>query len=621
MRILQAHVEERPDVWALVVSGAGPATQLHLSTDGHAALSDVDCVGLNVQLPPGLVNSGSSGRARRCKGRLVVTWPRPIHATEASFAKDATLVALVAADHATQVPECTAVTAAAAAVSAAAAGAAPTSATTLTSEDSAAVTPEERWKKYLSGRDELDRKLALMHALYAEMNALMREKVLDARGDSITGSAALDPPKFDVPDGLRIDDDDTLGRCLVSTTTWAASDVMLKEKPCVILPAACVALHEKCDYLAAWRGFTAEQRVALRSFASHIEMATKEDWEMLGLSETEIADLKAENIDSSRDSLVHFRMVQRVNAHRFGEGAALFAVGSKCSHSCCPNTRSVQRDGHLELWATREILPDEPIYISYIQEDACLLEDTCARRQHLWDTFWFLCRCSRCSQPDTTRLFVCKDPCCGGAVSPLETAQVYATTNPEWLPEPAMWGCDRCCGPLPADDPWMRGRLEAERRVVERWRNLRTLVGDASARMASPEHFVTLWAAAYAGESDFPRAWEELQGLRAEASACLAPSHWVSAQAALLSTGLALGRAASGFQLPVDEGEVVQGVRTFVELALRVCPEVGWILQDTVEQTLSMLRDCRAGTLVERVALISGAAHALQEPELLDEMD
>merc|ERR1712151_184415 len=116
-------------------------------------------------------------------------------------------------------------------------------------------------------------------------------------------------------------------------------------------------------------------------------------------------------------------MVQRVNAHKFGDAAALFATASRLSHSCRPNCRAVEHDGELEIWSLRRLGRGEPLCISYMQDDMLLFMDTASRRRHLWNKFCFICRCSRCCNPDDSRQFLCT---CGGAMSPAEASLVPA---------------------------------------------------------------------------------------------------------------------------------------------------------------------------------------------------
>ncbi|CAB9509538.1 expressed unknown protein [Seminavis robusta] len=91
--------------------------------------------------------------------------------------------------------------------------------------------------------------------------------------------------------------------------------------------------------------------------------------------------------------------------------AALLAYGSKLAHSCAPNTIQFSKtsDGYMHFKVIRPIKSGDSLSISYIRE--LFSSPTFARRDELWKSKSFVCRCPRCMGPDHCRVIRCPNKC------------------------------------------------------------------------------------------------------------------------------------------------------------------------------------------------------------------
>jgi len=84
------------------------------------------------------------------------------------------------------------------------------------------------------------------------------------------------------------------------------------------------------------------------------------------------------------------------------EGIGLFALQSRCSHSCSPNAEvSFPHNDHtLVLTALHPIQQGEEILVSFL-EDCQLLRGRATRKRLLWKNFAYVCSCARCETGDS----------------------------------------------------------------------------------------------------------------------------------------------------------------------------------------------------------------------------
>ncbi len=102
----------------------------------------------------------------------------------------------------------------------------------------------------------------------------------------------------------------------------------------------------------------------------------------------------------------------------------------------------------ITLYATRDIPGDSVISATYTHT----LWDTPRRRDHLWRSKCFWCRCRRCADPSEFGTWLSCGACpgCGGRVAPADPLD----PDPE-----AEWRCDKCSRATPAGE---MARLTAE---------------------------------------------------------------------------------------------------------------------------------------------------------------
>jgi hypothetical protein len=93
-------------------------------------------------------------------------------------------------------------------------------------------------------------------------------------------------------------------------------------------------------------------------------------------------------------------LVKACNAHAcFSQGsrsAALYAIGSKMRHSCCPNVvyTSQRTEGIGSFIAKSDIAPGDELFISYVDRT----RSTPMRRAVLIENYLFECQCERCTK-------------------------------------------------------------------------------------------------------------------------------------------------------------------------------------------------------------------------------
>lgn len=132
-------------------------------------------------------------------------------------------------------------------------------------------------------------------------------------------------------------------------------------------------------------------------------------------------------------------------------GSALYFLPSLMSHSCFPSAMwHADRNNNFVLRARRRIEPGEEITITYLDEEE-LVGTASARREHLYRTKDFWCRCSRCeAEEDASRGFACP---CGGQIFAPARAEAEAEGLGSASLARALLGrrCGGCGLRVPAD--------------------------------------------------------------------------------------------------------------------------------------------------------------------------
>lgn len=158
-------------------------------------------------------------------------------------------------------------------------------------------------------------------------------------------------------------------------------------------------------------------------------------------------------------------------------GCALYLEASTANHSCSPNAVQSFDDRVLSLRCIRPILKGEEVTVGIIQ----LHRHSAARQQSLRESYFFECRCDRCTSEgagaEDARLtgYTCLDKCCPGVCvsrglgssrerSPSTADEEEASSAANTLPETRDTDCLICsiCGaPRSAED------AESESRAIE----------------------------------------------------------------------------------------------------------------------------------------------------------
>lgn len=337
------------------------------------------------------------------------------------------------------------------------------------------------------------------------------------------------PPAGRVHEFLTIKITDSLGVHALSATAFKPGDLIISEAAILRVPPLSPQVEHQLErrfggksaflqpaLAVHWPSVTAEQQVATMTlFYAHQLIVTGQS-SLIQATCRACAEL-IETEENLRDrwtvpDLVRFLHVVDLNIHRDGEVednssfAGLFVFGSKFSNSCAPNCRwSFGTEGHLEYHAIRDIAPGEALTFSYIGNGLSLVEGTVARQRRL-GALWFVCRCSRCTGPETTRQMRC--PLCSAPHCAPDTEEESASKFIDWtgagplqdvIPEPKTWRCSSCEGTTPAS----RMPLDVERELSQ-------LVPEVLGN--TPE----------TAANDRRRAWQ----LSQRASRELGPLHW-----------------------------------------------------------------------------------------------
>ena len=250
-------------------------------------------------------------------------------------------------------------------------------------------------------------------------------------------------------DGTRLEVHDTLGRVVVATRSFAQGEVVMAEQPLIIFDASLNAPPD--SYLQAFTSATSlVQASVLDMFhppldkdtpvvAARRRLAYSVDG-IFGLSKELIHKLLVIRDTNCHSYTGHEVAYSEVMGGAISKKAALFDLGSKVAHSCCPNVsyNSKSKHGGLVYLAIRPISAGEMVTYSYI--DNTWTSTTHERQAACLEEKDFLCHCTRCACLDTTRTICCPTKGCAGFV------------NPQLLTQPLQqWACT-VCGPLDGGD-------------------------------------------------------------------------------------------------------------------------------------------------------------------------
>lgn len=271
-------------------------------------------------------------------------------------------------------------------------------------------------------------------------------------------------------DGVRVDvDADGHGLALFATRAFAPGDVLLDEPPLFLLveeedgvdaellAATCAATGRApaeelprtfAAVLALWLRLGARERAAMGALFCTPDGPGLA--ELCGSIAADVRDRVPRLAAADPSELGAALCAWLLSSHDTAcdatgrGGAAIFAIGHRCNHSCAPNVAYVPVGKHrLSLRALVPIAAGEPVVCSYLCQHE-LLAPRAQRRQLLAARKSFVCDCARCRAADEAeperRL-----PCaCGGHT---------AVT-------PGSWLCDRCGSRAPPSDAVLRAEAE-----------------------------------------------------------------------------------------------------------------------------------------------------------------
>ena len=249
-------------------------------------------------------------------------------------------------------------------------------------------------------------------------------------------------------DGTRLEVHDTLGRVVVATRSFAPGEVVMAEQPLIVFDASPGASPE--SYLRAFASATSlVQASVLDMFHPPLDKDTK-----VVAARRRVANGLDGIFGLSKELIHKLLLIRDTNAHSYtghevayseviggafpgsSTKAALFDLGSKVAHSCCPNVSytSKRRHGGLVYLAIRPISADEMVTYSYI--DNTWTSTTRERQATCLEVKDFLCHCTRCAGLDTTCAIFCPTKSCAGFAIPKSLTQPLQ-----------QWACT-VCGPL-----------------------------------------------------------------------------------------------------------------------------------------------------------------------------
>tara|TARA_B100000795_G_scaffold96498_1_gene70812 strand:- start:340 stop:1668 length:1329 start_codon:yes stop_codon:yes gene_type:complete len=252
-------------------------------------------------------------------------------------------------------------------------------------------------------------------------------------------------------DGTRLEVHGTLGRVVVATRSFAPGEVVMAEQPLIVFDASPGASPE--SYLQAFASATSlVQASVLDMFHPPLDKDTP-----VVVARRRVANGLDGIFGLSKELIHKLLLIRDTNCHSYtghevaysevmggafggvpgnSTKAALFDLGSKVAHSCCPNVSytSKSRHGGLVYLAIRPISADEIVTYSYI--DNTWTSTTRERQATCLEVKDFLCHCTRCAGLDTSCAIFCPTKSCAGFA------------NPKSLTQPLQqWTCT-VCGPL-----------------------------------------------------------------------------------------------------------------------------------------------------------------------------
>eukprot|EP00667_Euglena_gracilis_P018383 EG_transcript_19531 len=245
---------------------------------------------------------------------------------------------------------------------------------------------------------------------------------------------------------LAVEDRPGRGRCLIAQRMIRAGELVLDEAPLIS--------SERSDPLQLLRAFCDSpapvQALVLDMFAPPLDTPA----DLVHSAGVQARQAKRSAVFATQyDVAVLHRalVVFQLNAHAFGPGLALFAVGCRLNHACDANTEyTTQRvPGHGCHIAIQQIAAGQEVTTDYLGRASAL--PTTLRQQRLLREKLFTCSCPRCTGPDLVQAMPC--PTCAAAVQqppfPSEDVEAWASV-PEPVPYAvadetgAVWQCAAC---------------------------------------------------------------------------------------------------------------------------------------------------------------------------------
>jgi SET domain len=243
----------------------------------------------------------------------------------------------------------------------------------------------------------------------------------------------------------RIENRDGIGRVVVCRENIdSIGTILIREKPLIVWQT-----DDMDDFLEAFVSASAEDKeIALDmftpSFKSSIMLKSSSIAQSLSFRHHNlpfetihklvgVIEINAHEYYGHRDS--QYAEVTTFASRLSSGRTALFAFGSKVSHSCFPNVSysSKTQDGCLEYKVIRTIKKGETVSFSYIEK--LFTTPTYLRRAALIASKEFYCKCERCMGPDFSRIHSCPIKGCNGVV---------LCTQSSDLEDDATWACSKC---------------------------------------------------------------------------------------------------------------------------------------------------------------------------------
>ena len=255
---------------------------------------------------------------------------------------------------------------------------------------------------------------------------------------------------------VEIKHTDRCGRFLVAKKDFHEGEIVLKERPLLLPHPASSLSHLERDAISSFQSNTgletisdflflkafckAEERIRSAVLDCFTPPLTSTDSTLCAiLKVVQLAKTQAWSKAYSSNTLETVILVKATNSHSFEDDSALFSLGSKINHSCCPNLvyTSQRESGFGCFVAIKPIRSGQEVNFSYIDT----YQSTPMRRKALRARYLFDCQCSGCTTGfDYYRGFDCP-------THPKEHMIFFNQESGVWV-EPGNW-----TGPCQSHDP------------------------------------------------------------------------------------------------------------------------------------------------------------------------